>query len=243
MEILLNILRSLVVIIADRGHGHRLPPPLSAERLRKEPSPGTSSKHQGEVGGAVGGATKRRVSFAPIPTSKSPDVGAQRVKISPQSQSDEETDSGEGVSHQGMLLVEIKKDPDRTDDGGMQPKSDTSSNESGCSAFSVGTHLPGPSELAKERDTLSPPVSETSDAGSMASSLSSSPLQLQEHQHVPGRGRGRRGRGRGRGKRGGRGRGGVAPVAMGTGEAASGDEAVGRGRGSRGRKRRGRGMR
>ena len=195
----------------------------------------------------MGGATKRRVSFAPIPTSTSPDVGAQRVKISPQSQSDEETDPGEGGSHQQMLLVEIKKDTDGTDDGGMQPKRDTSSNEPDCSVFSVRTHLPGPSELAKERDTRSSPVSETSDAGSMASSLSSSPFQLQEYQQIPGRGRGRRGRGRGRGKRGGRGRGVIALVATDTGEAASGqegrDEAVGRGRGSRGRKRRGRGMR
>ena len=197
----------------------------------------------------MGGALKRRVSFAPIPTttsgasSSSPlDGGAQRVKIALHSPS-YETIHDEDESRQQDLTANRTKDAYTTEEDEETQKFKETHHQS--STYSAHTPSPGPSELVKERDVYSPPVSEPSEAGSVASSLSSSSPSLPDYQQVTGRGRGKRGRGRGRGKRGGRGRGGtvVADVGEMIRGQESGEELVGRGRGSRGRKRRGRGTR
>ena len=237
---------------AGRGHSHRLQlisySSSSAERPPNEPSSGTSTRQQEEVGVAVGGVQKRRVSFAPIPTTAGPSASPEECVPQPtrspfRPQAVEEEEPEEEVQQIAAVKREEIDTASTTEEEGEKVGyggSHVDKPQPYTSPMATPPLTTSPSLLgvARESDTRVSPGSEVSEEGSTVSSLSSS-ASFYESPQAGGRGRGKRGRPRGRGRRGGRGRG----VAVAVVSVEKEEESVGRGRGGRGRKRRGRGTR
>ena len=218
----------------------------SVERPHSELTPESGRKQQEEVGGAVGVASKRRVSFAPI-LATGVSVSPESAVPSPLSQS---SPVSRLVSEEDQQQQALKKE-ERQEEAIMSAKSlagedvmHQQSGEAGGSSCDEMQSSPASSVNlvgSVGSDPHYSPGSEVSEEGSTASSLSSStslyeyPLQSTA---VKGRG-GKRGRLRGRGKRAGRARG-ASPTVPGVSSEEVTEECLTRGRGGRGRKRRGR---